>query len=72
MPGKDTAIVSPNFTVAIPETVRDAMQLQIGQEVAFLPQAGGIMLVPVPSREHLAGLAKGACPDGYRDRGDRV
>ena len=32
----------------------------------------GVLLVPVPKKEDLAGLARGAKPEGYRDRADRV
>jgi hypothetical protein len=31
-----------------------------------------MLLVPVPKRKDLAGLARGANPEGYRDRTDRV
>jgi hypothetical protein len=31
-----------------------------------------VLLVPVPKREELAGLARGASPKGYRDRTDRI
>jgi hypothetical protein len=36
-----------------------------------LPKGGGVVLVPVPSRESLRGIAKGANPENYRDRTDR-
>jgi hypothetical protein len=39
---------------------------------AFIPKGEGMMLVPVPKLEDLAGLARGAKPDDYRDRTDRV
>ena len=31
----------------------------------------GVLMVPVPEREALAGMARGANPEGYRDRNDR-
>jgi hypothetical protein len=30
-----------------------------------------VLLVPAPAAADLAGIAKGANPDGYRDRSDR-
>lgn len=37
-----------------------------------IPKGRGVLLVPVPKPEDLAGLARGADPAGYRDRMDRV
>jgi hypothetical protein len=39
---------------------------------AFIPKGEGLLLVPVPERDDLAGLARGADPEGYRDRDDRT
>ena len=39
---------------------------------AFIPKGEGMLLVPVPKPEALSGLARGANPDRYRDRTDRV
>jgi hypothetical protein len=36
-----------------------------------VPKGDGLLLVPVPEPDDLAGLAKGAKPDGFRDRRDR-
>lgn len=45
---------------------------QAGQVFAFIAKGEGMLLVPVPKREELAGLARGAKAKGYRDRSDRV
>jgi hypothetical protein len=47
------------------------MSLRPGQRIAFFERAGGVLLVPIPNREELAGFAKGANPKEYRDRNDR-
>jgi AbrB family looped-hinge helix DNA binding protein len=72
MRAKDTAKLSTKFQISIPKAVRTARRWQAGQEFAFIPKGEGVLLVPVPTREDLAGLARGARPRGYRDRTDRV
>jgi hypothetical protein len=40
----------------------------VGQVFAFIPKGDGLLLVPVPKHDELAGVASGAEPDSYRDR----
>lgn len=67
----DTATLSAKFQISIPKAVRQARRWKAGQEFAFIPKGTGVLLVPVPEAGELAGLAKGANPADYRDRGDR-
>ena len=67
-----TAKLSNKFQISIPKAVRTARHWQAGQEFAFIPKGEGVLLVPVPRREDLSGLARGARPRDYRDRTDRV
>ncbi|HLH51417.1 MAG TPA: AbrB/MazE/SpoVT family DNA-binding domain-containing protein [Roseiarcus sp.] len=67
----DTATLSAKFQISIPKAVRNARQWKAGQEFAFLPKGTGVLLVPVPELADLAGIAKGAHPENYRDRKDR-
>jgi AbrB family looped-hinge helix DNA binding protein len=69
---KDTATLSAKFQISIPKSVRVARGWQAGQVFAFIPKGTGMMLVPVPKLEELAGLARGAKSAEYRDRTDRV
>lgn len=69
---KDTAKLSSKFQISIPKAVRAAQHWQAGQEFVFIPKGTAVMLVPVPERDTLAGLARGANPEGYRDRSDRI
>ncbi len=69
---KDTAKLSTKFQISIPKAVRTARQWQAGQEFAFIPKGEGVMLVPVPTMGQLAGLARDANPEGYRDRTERI
>lgn len=72
MSARDTAKLSVKFQISIPKAVRAAKGWQAGQCFAFVPKGEGVLLVPVPSRAALAGLARGAKSRGYRDRSDRL
>ena len=67
----DTATLSAKFQISIPKAVRNARHWKAGQQFAFIPKGAGVLLVPVPRPEDLSGIAKGANPEGYRDRQDR-
>ena len=67
-----TATLSSKFQISIPKAVRDEQQWQAGQEFVFIPKGKGVLVMPVPELEELAGIAKGAASkEGYRDRKDR-
>lgn len=66
-----TATLSSKFQISISKTLREEQDWQAGQEFVFIPKGKGVLIMPVPELEQLAGIASGACPDGYRDRTDR-
>ena len=68
----ETATLSSKFQISIPKAIRTAQHWEAGLTFAFIPKGTGVLLVPIPQRESLKGLAKGAKPEGYRDRADRV
>jgi len=68
----ETAILSTKFQISIPKAIRAAQHWEAGLTFAFIPKGTGVMLVPVPKREALRGLAKGANVTDYRDRSDRL
>ena len=72
MSAKNTTRLSAKFQISIPKAVRTARHWQAGQEFAFIPKGDSVLLVPVPKPQDLAGLARGAMPESYRDRKDRV
>jgi AbrB family looped-hinge helix DNA binding protein len=72
MATSDTATLSAKFQISIPKAIRTARRWQAGQVFAFIPRGEGMLLVPVPTRDELAGLARGARPRAYRDRTDRL
>ena len=67
----DSLKLSPKFQVSIPKAVRERLAWKAGQRLAVIPQGKGVLLVPDPEIEDLFGIAKGADPEGYRDRKDR-
>ena len=66
-----TATLSSKYQISIPKTIRDDLHWQAGQEFVFIPKGKGVLLMPVPEFEELAGLAQGVDSAGYRDRVDR-
>ena len=68
----NTVTLSSKFQISVPKQVREEQQWKAGQKLAFVPQGKNYILVPVPTSEALFGMAKGANPDGYRDREDRI
>jgi len=65
------ATLSSKYQISIPKEVRERMAWKPGQKFAFVPNGDGVLIVPIPDREALAGIARGANPEGYRDRNDR-
>ncbi|MHA6297961.1 AbrB/MazE/SpoVT family DNA-binding domain-containing protein [Devosia sp. CAU 1758] len=68
----DIATLSSKFQISIPKAVRSAQHWKAGTTFAFIPKGTGVLLVPVPKRETIAGFAPGAATSGYRDRADRT
>jgi AbrB family looped-hinge helix DNA binding protein len=66
-----TATLSSKFQISIPKEVRDRQNWKPGQQFVFVPEGKGMVLVPVPTREELHGMAEGADTSGYRDCDDR-
>lgn len=66
-----TATLSSKFQISVPKAIRDDLHWQAGQEFVFIPKGKGVLLMPVPELDQLAGLARGADGEGYRDRKDR-
>jgi AbrB family looped-hinge helix DNA binding protein len=66
-----TAMLSSKFQISIPKAVRENAHWKAGQEFVFIPKGKGVLLMPVPELDELAGIAKGARKVGYRDRKDR-
>ncbi len=65
------ATLSNNFRISIPKAIREQLRWAAGQELVFIPKGKGVLLMPVPNLEELAGIAKGALTNNCRDREDR-
>ncbi len=63
--------LSSKYQISIPKAVREQQHWRAGQEFVFIPKGAGVLLMPVPERGQLKGIAEGANPEGYRDREDR-
>ena len=66
-----SATLSTKYQISIPKAVREEQHWEAGQEFVFIPKGKGVLVMPVPELQQLAGLAKGAKRHGYRDRKDR-
>jgi len=66
-----TATLSSKFQISIPKLVRDEQHWEAGQEFVFIPKGKGVLVMPVPELDELAGIAKDAKRDDYRNRKDR-
>ncbi len=66
-----TATLSSKFQISIPKAVREEQRWEAGQEFVFIPKGKGVLVMPVPELQQLAGIARGARKDDYRDRKDR-
>lgn len=68
----ETATLSSKYQISIPKAVRTAQHWEAGLTFAFIPKGTGVLLVPIPKRDDLKGLARGASPSDSRDRTDRA
>ena len=66
-----SATLSSKYQISIPKAVREQQHWEAGQQFVFIPKGKGVLVMPVPELEQLAGLAKGARREDYRDRKDR-
>ena len=66
-----TATLSSKFQISVPKAVREELHWEAGQKLVFIPKGKGVLVMPVPEMAQLAGIAKGARTDDFRDRKDR-
>ena len=57
-----TATLSSKYQISVPKVIRDDLHWKAGQEFVFIPKGKGVLLMPVPELEQLAGMARGAQP----------
>ena len=66
-----TATLSSKYQISVPKNIRDELHWEAGQEFVFIPKGKGVLLMPLPELEQLAGMVSGARTEDYRDREDR-
>jgi bifunctional DNA-binding transcriptional regulator/antitoxin component of YhaV-PrlF toxin-antitoxin module len=67
MAGKNVAKLSSKFQISVPKSVREQQKWKVGQVFAFVPSGNGVVLVPVPTLEELAGSMRGASTEDIRE-----
>jgi len=67
-----TATLTAKFQLSIPKAIREKLKLEAGQQFVFVTKGETITMVPKRGVSEIRGLLKGANPEGYRDRQDRV
>ncbi len=65
------ATLSSKYQISIPKSIREEQHWQSGQKFVFIPKGKGMLMMPVPELEQLAGIATGANTENFRDRNDR-
>ncbi len=66
-----TSKLSSKYKDSIPKSMRERLAWRPGQNIAFIDKGHGVLMIPVPDREALVGIARGANIENYRDRNDR-
>jgi len=69
---KLVATLSPRRRVSFAKALCQQLSWKPGQKLAFIPKRAGLLVIAMPKREALVGIARGANTDDYRDRSDRV
>lgn len=63
----ETATISATFQIAIPESIRERLNLRPGQEVHLIPYENRIEFIPVRPIEEMRGILRGMSTDFERD-----
>jgi antitoxin component of MazEF toxin-antitoxin module len=68
----EQAIIQDNQQLRLPSDLWQRLNLQVGQQFICVVKGDVISLVPKRTMASIRGLLKGANPEGYRDRNDRI
>ncbi|MFN3988096.1 MAG: AbrB/MazE/SpoVT family DNA-binding domain-containing protein [Rhodocyclaceae bacterium] len=52
-----TATLSRKYQISIPKAVHEAQHWEAGQEFVFIPKGKGVLVMPMPELDQLAGIA---------------
>ena len=68
----EQAIIQDNQQLRLPSDLWQRLNLQVGQQFICVVKGDVISLVPKRTMASMRGLLKGANPEGYRDRTERI
>lgn len=63
-----TVTLSPKFEVLIPQAIREALNLTVGEQLHVIPYAGRVEFIPVRPIQQMRGFLRGM--DTTLDRED--
>ncbi|MFQ5674610.1 MAG: AbrB/MazE/SpoVT family DNA-binding domain-containing protein [bacterium] len=66
-----TVTVSPKYQVVIPKSIRDKMEIKIGQQFQLIQYGDRIEFIPIRKVMDMKGFLKGINTDIQRDK-DRI
>ena len=66
-----TVKVSPKFQVVIPKSIRDKMEIKVGQRFQLIQYEGRIEFIPLKNVKDMKGFLKGIDTKVQRER-DRI
>jgi bifunctional DNA-binding transcriptional regulator/antitoxin component of YhaV-PrlF toxin-antitoxin module len=67
----ETAIISPDYHIVIPERIREKYNLRPDQEIVFIEKDNVIYIVPDIPIQQLRGYLKGMDTSNIREKTDR-
>jgi len=68
----DSATLSTKYQLVIPRGPRERLRLRPGMRFTVLDKGGVLYLVPERPVRSYRGIAKGAVPNGLREKQDRL
>jgi len=66
-----TVTVSPKFQVVIPKSIRDKMEIKVGQRFQLIQYEGRIEFIPLKNVKDMKGFLKGIDTKVQREK-DRI
>ena len=68
----DTATVSKNYQLVIPNEIRKSLNIRPGQKVRFILYKNSIEIIPIVDIKSMWGIYKGIDTNNIRDEEDRI
>jgi AbrB family looped-hinge helix DNA binding protein len=68
----ETVTLSTKYQLVLPKRARERMRLRPGMKFTVVEKGGVIFLIPERKAREYRGIAKGANPEGLREKEDRL